>query len=388
MTDRSLLRHGLWSTDRGRLLRSATIIWISFGLVQTAQSFFLARAAGREWNLVHQLLAGMPWWLSWLALTPLMAWLVDLDPPTSEHTWQPLVRHGARAVLLVALQLTVTGAIYWLTTAQFSGPATSMGNQIQRYFGSYFMESLVTYSGTAGVLMAIDFSRAVRDAALQRSRLEARAATLEADAHRARLDALAMELNPHFLFNTLSAINGLIAQDRSSDARDVTRRLGVLLRHSLGRPNGTPHALAREVELLEDYLFIQRIRFGDRLRVSLHLDPACHGYAIPPMLLQPLVENAIRHGVEQREDPVDVRIQIEELDGRLRISIVDTGPGFRFEPGGRVTREGIGLGNTRERLAHLFGQHASLSLHDAPGGGAEVVVELPVSPASHPHHST
>lgn len=380
-------RASLWSTDRSRLLRYAAAIWIGFGLVQTAQSYLLARAAGRDWSLLRQLLTGMPWWLSWLALTPLIAWLVDRDPLGGRESWRPLVRHAALAVILVAVQLTVTAMVYWLTTSQFAGPATSMGNQVQRYFGSFFMESLVTCAGTAGVLMAIDFSRAMRDAALQRSRAEARAAVLEATAHRARLDALAMELNPHFLFNTLSAISGLIAQDRSRDARDVTQRLGGLLRQSLGTGNGTSHTVANEVALLEDYLFIQRTRFGDRLRATIDVADSARDCDVPIMLLQPLVENAVRHGVEPSETPVEVRVSIDRIGDGVRIVIADSGSGFRFGPDGRLPREGIGLGNTRERLSRLFGDAASLTLHNATTGGAEVVVTVPVAPIGRSGHA-
>jgi LytS/YehU family sensor histidine kinase len=227
------------------------------------------------------------------------------------------------------------------------------------------------------VLIAIDFARAMRDEAVVRSRLEAQAALLEASAHRARLDVLAMELNPHFLFNTLSAISGLVAQDRRAEARDVIQRLGALLRQSLDSGDGAYHTVAREVELLEDYLFIQRVRFSDRLGVTVDVADAVRDCRIPCLLLQPLVENAIRHGVEPREGEVRVGVRIDESAGDLRIVVTDSGSGFPFEADGTLARSGIGIGNTRERLAHLHGDRAALRLRNLPGGGAECLVRLP-----------
>jgi hypothetical protein len=372
-------RASTWSADRGRLLRVATLVWLGFGIVHVAQSYLLALASGQEWSLVRVVLAVLPWWLSWLACTPVAAWLADRYPVTGTQAWRPLVRHALAALVIVCLQLVVTGSIQWLTTGQFVGPATSLGNQVQRYFGSYFMESLVTYAGTAGVLIAIDVARAMRDQAVARSRLEAQASVLEATAHKARLDALAMELNPHFLFNTLSTVAGLIAQDRRPEARDVIQRLGGLLRQSLGNGNVACHTVAQEVALLEDYLHIQRTRFGDRLRVTFDVDPVVRDCNVPIMLLQPLVENAVRHGVEPRERQVDVRMTIDASDGDLRVVIGDTGTGFHFDVSGRLPREGIGLTNTRERLARLFGDRGSLALRNVNGGGAEVVVRMPMA---------
>jgi signal transduction histidine kinase len=320
----------------------------------------------------------MPWWLSWLALTPLIAWLAARYPFTGTQPWRPLVRHAGAAIAIACVQLPVTGSIHWLTTGRFIGPATSLANQVQRYFGSFFLESLVTYAGAAGVLIAIDFARAMRDETVRRSRLEAQAAMLEASAHKARLDALAMELNPHFLFNTLSAISGLVAQDRRAEAREVIQRLGGLLRQSLDSgATGAFHTVAREMELLEDYLFIQRVRFSDRLRVAVELDERVREWVIPCMLIQPLAENAVRHGVEPREGVVELRIVIDSSDDGLRVAVSDNGAGFPFESNGRLPREGIGIANTRARLHHLFGDRGSLVLRNRAGGGAEAVVTLP-----------
>lgn len=370
-------RGSAWSTDRRRLLTLATAVWLSFAVMQCAQTYVLSLATGRPWTLARSLVTGLPWWLSWLALTPVIAILAERYPFSSERLWGSLVRHIVAAIAVSSVHLVMTGCVYWLTTGRFAPGALTLGNVIQRYFGNFFLESIVTYAGAAGVLIAIDYARAMRDEAVLRARLEAQASALEASASKARLQALAMELNPHFLFNTLSAISGLVAQDRRAEAREVIGRLGELLRQTLGNGSVAYNSVARELDLLEDYLFIQRTRFADRLRVTIDVDHSARECLIPSMLLQPLVENAIRHGVEPLAEQGDVQIRVSQVSSSLRVQILDTGEGFALTADGRLLREGIGISNTRSRLEHLFGDNAALVLRNRHEGGAEVILVLP-----------
>lgn len=369
-----------WLSSRRTLYAIAAAVWMTFALVQVVQSFVFARAVGRAWTLTGAVVGGFPWWLSWLVLTPLIATLAERFPFTEGRQWQALGRHAIAGVFVALVQVVTVGAIYWFTTGQYSGVATSLGNQVQRFFGNYFLESIVTYAGTAGVFIAIDFARAVRDQAVVRARLEARAAALESSVAQARLDALSMQMNPHFLFNTLTAISGLVSQERKAEAREVIQRLGDLLRQSLGNSHGPFSTVAREAELLEDYLYIQRIRFSDRLTASVEIDEETRELLLPAMLLQPLVENSIRHGIEPREGKGTVHVSVRRLGDSLRISIADSGAGFALGGNGRPAREGIGIANTRERLDHIYGSAASLQLQNPPGGGAEALVIVPIVP--------
>ena len=377
MTEVDRTTRRAWFNDRRILFAIAAAIWMSFALIQVVQSFVFAQAAGRQWTLLGSIKGGFPWWISWMLLTPLIAALAERFPFTEGRHWQALGKHAVAGVLIAIVQVVTVGAIYWFTTGQFSGVATSLGNQVQRFFGNYFLESIVTYAGTAGVFVAIDFARAVRDEAVIRARLETRAAELESSVAQARLDALSMQMNPHFLFNTLTAISGLIAQERKAEAREVIQRLGELLRQSLGSGNGPFSTVAREAALLEDYLYIQRLRFSDRLSAHVDIDHDTDNLLIPTMLLQPLVENAIRHGIEPREGKGSVHVSVKRDNGSLRISIADSGRGFSLGHDGRPTREGIGIANTRERLDHLYGGAGSLTLSNRSGGGAEATVVLP-----------
>ncbi|HEX6316471.1 MAG TPA: histidine kinase, partial [Gemmatimonadaceae bacterium] len=342
-----------WLTRRRTVLAVAASIWMSFALLHLAQSFVFARAAGRSWTLASAVLNGFPWWLSWLVLTPLIGYLAERFPLTDGRHWQSLGRHAVAGVVVATVQVIGVGTLYWFTTGRHAGVATSLGNQVQRYFGNFFLESIVTYAATAGVFIAIDFARAMRDTAVLRARLETRAAELESSVARARLDALSMQMNPHFLFNTLTAVSGLVAQERRTEAREVIQRLGDLLRQSLGNGNGPFTTVAREAELLDDYLYIQRVRFCDRLTARVQIEAGSRPLLIPAMLLQPLVENAIRHGVEPREGKVTVDVSIRREGDGLCIEIADSGWGFALGADGHLLREGIGIANTRERLEHI-----------------------------------
>jgi two-component system LytT family sensor kinase len=369
-----------WLSERRTLFALAAAVWMSFALLQVVQSFIFARAADRPWTLGGAVLGGFPWWLSWLVLTPVIASLAARYPFTEGRHWEALGKHAVFGVIVALVQVVSVGAIYWFTTGQYSGVASSLGNQVQRFFGNYFLESVVTYAGTAGVFTAIDFARAVRDEAVTRARLEARAAALESSVAQARLDALSMQMNPHFLFNTLTAISGLVSQERKGEAREVIQRLGELLRQSLGNGNGAFSTVAREAALLEDYLYIQRVRFSDRLDATVEIDREARDCIIPAMLLQPLVENAIRHGVEPKEGKGRVRVSVRRENGSLAIRIADSGHGFSLGSDGRPAHEGIGIANTRERLDHMYGANASLVLRNASGGGAEALVTVPAAP--------
>jgi two-component system LytT family sensor kinase len=367
-----------WFSERRTLFAVAAAVWLTFAVLHVIQSSVFAHAAGRTWSLSAAVVGGFPWWLSWLVLTPVILAIAERFPFTAGRHWHAIGEHAVGGALVSLVQVTSVGAIYWFTTGQHTGVATSLGNQVQRFFGNYFLESIVTYAATAGVFIAIDFARAMRDEAVHRARLEARAAALESSVAQARLDALSMQMNPHFLFNTLTAISGLVSQERKTEAREVIQRLGELLRQSLGNGHGPFSTVAREAGLLEDYLYIQRLRFSDRLTATVRIDQQAQELLIPSMLLQPLVENAIRHGVEPREGKGAIDVSVERTGDTVRISIADSGSGFSLGDDGRPRREGIGIANTRERLDHLYGSEATLQLGNRSGGGAEAIVTVPV----------
>lgn len=205
------------------------------------------------------------------------------------------------------------------------------------------------------------------------------AARLEAQVARSRLEALKLQLHPHFLFNALHSIAALVRTGRSSDAIRVAAGLGDLLRRLLDEAPVQEVSLREEMAFLRDYLDIELIRFRDRLRVTYDIAPEAESALVPHLLLQPLVENALRHGLQSRADGGCLTIRARRANGALELTVADDGAGPR--PDARAERQhGVGLANARARLRELYGERQSLELCDLDGAGTEVRVRLPFHP--------
>jgi two-component system, LytTR family, sensor kinase len=201
---------------------------------------------------------------------------------------------------------------------------------------------------------------------------ETRAAQLEGELFRARLDALSARLQPHFLFNTLHTIAGLVRTVQPQAALCTIADLSDLLRSTLDRTSPET-ALSDELAMIERYLAIQKTRLSDRLRVEIDVEEETRGALVPVLLLQPIVENALVHGIERCPGPGRVAIRARRRGARLDLSVIDSGPG----PNDESARDGIGLSVTRARLAHLFGEDFDLRLDRGPEGGAVARISIP-----------
>jgi two-component system LytT family sensor kinase len=190
----------------------------------------------------------------------------------------------------------------------------------------------------------------------------------------AQLSALKMQLQPHFLFNTLGATIVLIQQQKTAEAEAMVARLGDLLRLALDDVDAQEVPLWRELEFLRLYLSIEEVRFKDRLRVQIAADPGVSDALVPHMVLQPIVENAVRHGLGQSEEAVTIDVRAMKRDGSLALIVTDDGPGLQRT---RPEQPGIGLANTRSRLERLYGDAASLAAENTPPHGARVTISLP-----------
>jgi signal transduction histidine kinase len=222
--------------------------------------------------------------------------------------------------------------------------------------------AIATYATNWQERLATSFSRATEE----REQLEARLA-------RAQLQSLRLQLHPHFLFNTLNTINALIGTDRHAAER-VVSGLSELLRMSLSSASEQEVTLAKELELLTHYIEIQQIRFQDRLTVNFRIDPDARYALVPNLMLQPLVENAIRHGIAPRAAPGHVVVTAAKRANRLELSVVDDGVG---EKASRDHRDGVGLGNTRARLLSLYGSDHRFEAGSGETGGFAVRIEIP-----------
>lgn len=195
----------------------------------------------------------------------------------------------------------------------------------------------------------------------------------EALVHAARLDALRVQLNPHFLFNSLNAISTLVVDGRSTEAVTMIARLADLLRSTLDRPVNDEVPLAAELDLVRRYLDIEQVRLGSRLHVEVTVGPGAMNATVPSLLLQPIVENAVRHAIAPREQGGRIVIAAKRIDDRLLLSVDDDGPGMSADASGT----GIGLANTRERLTHRYGPDHLFVLERSSLGGLRVRIDLP-----------
>jgi signal transduction histidine kinase len=356
--------------------------WTGLGLLETVKGAFNARLLGQpiQWGLI--LLANMPWWLAWAALTPLVLALgrrFRLD----QGGGRAVAIHLAAASAFALLHHLVVGTLYYYTRTRgiqvmIGGELRPMTLQIQlwNFFFSFFVLNVVTYWAALGAYYALVFHRQARDG-------ELRAARLEADLHAARLDALRMELNPHFLFNTLNTIAALVEREDRGPAVAMLARLGELLRATLEHGSDPEVPLERELEFLGIYLEIVSTRFSDRLRVETAIAPGVRGAMVPTLILQPLVENAVRHGVAQRPGQGRIVIGAREAGGGLELTVLDCAEPAEAAaraPGPETRRRGVGLENTRRRLTQLYGAAARLRLDPLPrGNGTLVTVSLPLA---------
>ena len=256
------------------------------------------------------------------------------------------------ALLGVGLALVLTGSV------SSHGPMAWQAVFIGLFFGGIASTFFWLRERNAGL------ETALREREL--ARLEAEKRSVEA-----QLRMLQAQIEPHFLFNSLANVSALIAADPAAASR-LLDALIRYLRGSLSRTRAEQGTLGDEVALLTAYLDVLKIRMGERLRYVFEIPPELLGAALPPMLLQPLVENAIRHGLEPKLAGGGLRIAARREDGRLLLSVADDGLGFTGTPG-----EGVGLSNIRARLAALFGPAARLDLRSGVGAGVTAVLEIP-----------
>jgi sensor histidine kinase YesM len=236
-------------------------------------------------------------------------------------------------------------------------------------------QNIITYWFILGIQYAFQYYRKYQEREKDALRLELRTSELQAQLVQAQLSALKMQLQPHFLFNTLNAIVVLVRQQRGREAEETLALLGDLLRCVLEDVEAQEVPLRRELEYLQLYLAIEQVRFKDRLRVEVAADPAVLDAAVPHMGLQPIVENAIRHGIGRKSSAGKLQIQAARVGQSVQVTVRDDGPGF--PPADPSRTPGIGLANTRARLQQLYGDAGRLIVENGEQGGAVVTMVVP-----------
>ena len=343
--------------------------WALVAVVEAAQNYasqFVMENHAFPWGLAFR--RAFEEWYPWAFLSLLILWLarrLDLERESAKR-WFGL--HFAASVLVSLVYFTIYAGLLNGQKSVIDGTTFEFGRVFRKLVIYYCHVTVIIYWMIVLAHLGWHYYRRNRER-------EAQASALATELVRARLDVLRMQLNPHFLFNTLHAISALI-HEHPDDADRIVARLSDLLRVSLEQSDIQEVPLRQELSFLERYLEIEQMRFQERLAVEMEIEPGLGDILVPSLILQPLVENAIRHGIEPREDMGRVKIAARRLNGMLELKVGDNGPGLASAEVA-AHPEGVGLSNTRSRLSHLYGANHQFQLTSVAGGGLEVRLLIP-----------
>jgi two-component system, LytTR family, sensor kinase len=346
--------------------------WVLLGVIYVIPIYLEVRAEGMGHSFVRVFAWGILTWLVWAPLTPAIIGFARRFPLVGGSWKTGLPVHVPAFLLFSALHSAAATAIT-LTIQPFdnmgSSPTAFWPRFVSRFKGSLGGDLLI-YGVVVGLCYAIDYYRKYRER-------EFVAAQLETQLAQAQLDSLRMQLHPHFLFNTLNGIVGLVRDNNNQAAVTMLVGLSDLLRHALEHSDQQEVELKDELNFIKLYLSIQQMRFSDRLQIEFNIDPSTSKALVPNLLLQPLLENALRHGIGGRTEAGSISITSAKENGRLSIVVADNGAGL---PNNwqLKTSSGIGLANTIARLQQLYGENHRFDIKNRDEGGVEVEIVIPL----------
>ena len=343
-------------------------VWTLFALISIGQLYvygeYVPEPVDMEpWSWEHNINWAFLQAYTWAPLSVLVFRTAGRLRIDAGHRVSTLIFHIAFAFLISIIQISLTLGVEYVTPFRHENLTFMQG--LYGVLAKGFHVNILIYAVIAGLSYAREYYR------MYQSR-ELRGARLEAELANARVEVLRNQLNPHFLFNTLNTVSSLVHEDPRGADR-VIARLSDMLRSSLQNENRQEISLREELDLLVPYLDIERTRFRDRLGIELDIDPQTLDAFVPHLILQPLVENAVRHGSISSPGAHRIRVSSRRENGSVILGVEDSGPGL---PPGQL-REGIGLGNTRQRLLHLYGARQSLLFDRSDLGGLHVRVSVP-----------
>ena len=364
---------------REGLFERKWVQWVSYFLIWTAVGLFFASESslwGRyifrtpvTWD--QSLRTSLSFYYIWACIAPLVLWLGKRFRFERGSRILSFFVHLPTSVLLSTVQLLIAEIV----VQSFSPDRLQLYEAfkaIERTFIVYFHINLLTYWAILGIGYGREYYRKFRER-------EVRAAQLRTQLTQAQLQSLKMQLHPHFLFNTFNTISSLMHKN-VDDADRVLALLGDLLRYSLHNVGVQEVTLREEIDFLQRYLEIEHTRFEDRLRVKISVEPDVLDFKVPNLILQPLVENAIRYAVAPRATGGSIEISARQVIGSLKISVVDDGPGLP-EGYNLLAQEGVGLRNSRERLEQLYGENHRFIFSNRSPKGLEVAIVIPIRPS-------
>ncbi len=374
LSDQPQLNAGpFWFWPENRIKRWLIIVglWTAVALISAFNWYYWRDMGkmGNPWSWYMLIIAKLSVWYIWALLTLAILWLGRRFGLNRLGWGRWFSAHLALSIVCVGAYMITYEVII---VALLGRPMTS--EVMNHYMGVLFHQHLsyfyLAYWAIIGVDYAISYYKKFRERELRAAELERRLTT-------AQLEALKAQLQPHFLFNTLNMISAYMHSDVQAAEKMLTK-LSDMLRLSLRQMQGQRITLKKEMELIRLYLEIQQARFRDRLEIRIDIDPSLLDALVPCLILQPLVENSIRHGVAPYSEHARVTISATRNNGSLEMRVADTGPGLplNWTDNGE---NGIGLSNTRERLKQLYGDRQSFELRSRPSRGTEAIVRVPFS---------
>jgi two-component sensor histidine kinase len=366
------------SRDMNALLKSARIRWLAYfaGWTLFALFFFsedVSRSLyqGRRVEWRGYLIVWLTTASAWALLAPVVWYLASRVRIERQRWWKSIMIHLIASMIFAVAEETVFAAVTPLFGLPWFKP--SFIATFRDVLPIDFHLNLIMYWLIVAGQHTASYYRRYRERERETARLQLRASELQNQLGQARLDALTMQLRPHFLFNTLNAIVVLVRQQRTHEADQMLTNLSDLLRQSLAADQIQEVPLREEIELLKLYLDIEHVRFQDRLQVEMNFEAETLEAAVPCLLLQPLVENAVRHGIAKTASGGRVTLGSRRIGSMLEISVYNDGPAITRQAEGA----GVGLSNTRARLRGLYQEQQSLAIETGRDGGVTATVSLP-----------
>ncbi|MGA9772893.1 MAG: histidine kinase [Blastocatellia bacterium] len=350
------------------------LAWTLVGLSFTLNYYFFAghyvAIFKQQPTIAGMLVWELPYWFLWAALAPLIFRITRRYPFDRSRWFRNSIIHIFACLLLSFAHRAIYLVLGWLLHVAVYQQYSSIPELYQSDIFFNLPTGFMSYGTFMLISNVVDYYRRFQKEELRASRLKAELA-------QSQLEALKMQLHPHFLFNTLNSISALLDEDVEA-ADEMLARLGDFLRLTLENSGAQLVTLQEELEFLRCYLEIERVRFHDRLTVSIEIEPETLDARVPNLILQPIVENAIRHGIVARATAGRIEIRSALRNHRLRLQVKDNGPGLSStQDSGSRLRGGFGLANTRARLEQLYGTSHLLEMSDAVEGGFEVTLEIP-----------
>jgi two-component system, LytTR family, sensor kinase len=356
---------------------SAFAGWMLIGLSFGINDYLFADVHVRFYQEPLPLMSVLAWelayWPVWAALSPLVFRLARRFP-IEQNKWLRNIFISIVAGLLVTIaHRAIYLFIAWLLYIAADNAIESLSYLFHRLFLFNLPTGFMSYGVILMVSHAINYYKRLRDEELKATQLKAELAEAQLQTTQAQLQALKMQLHPHFLFNTLNSISALLDEDVEK-ADEMLARLGDFLRLTLENSGAQMIALRDELEFLRHYLEIEQVRYQDRLSVEMHIEPEVLDAQVPNMILQPIIENAIRHGISQRIGNGYIKICATHKADALHLEVQDNGPGIGLS---EKAKAGVGLGNTIARLKQTYGNAHSFNIRSATAGGTIVTLTIP-----------